>query len=352
MKTVDQKNTVHALVLDFRKAFDVVPHHLLIQQLIEAGIDNHLIAWIKHFLTGRKQRVVLNGTGSSEVDVTSGVPQGSVVGPKLFLLYINDLPSCVKSQVSLFADDTLMFNCVSTADELIAFQKDIESLERWSDTWGMKFNVAKTKLMIFGKNKIFLETNYILNGYEIDEVDSATYLGVTLQSDLKWDIHISNKVSKASQILGLLKRTLRETPKKTKLLAYTTICRSILEYGCQVWDPHLNCQSYMAVRFICSLRGRTDSVSEARVGLGLKTLEERRRSLRISLLSKILTNSLDYNALSDFTKSYLNPVSSSTVTRSKTNQQLSSLGSSSSVFYNSFLPRTVRDLRLEACLDG
>ena len=320
-KLVDCGNVVHALV--FRKAFDVVPHRLLIQKMVTAGIDSHLIAWVQHFLTNRKQRVVIQGRQSESITVSSGVPQGSVVGPKLFLLYINDLPDIVSCKISLFADDTLIFCPVNNLSDFSGFQSNINKISEWSDRWCMSFNVKKTQLLIFNNKSNIPHGKYMLKNSEIDEISHATYLGVVFQNDLKFNLHIENKVNKASKILGLLKRTLYDAPKKTKLLAYTTICRPILEYGSQVWDPHLRTQCHtiervqnLAIRFICGLKGRADSITTARQLLGIETLEERRRNARIVLLSKLLSSGSD--TFSTFIDEYTNAINSSVLfTRSR-----------------------------------
>lgn len=330
---------------------------LLIQKMVSAGINAYIISWIQHFLTERKQQVVFRGATSTNITVTSGVPQGSVVGPKLFLLYINDLPGVVSCKVSLFADDTLVYDHVDTVAEASVFQKNIDALSKWSEQWGMNFNINKTQLLVFNRKVPDLHKSYTLLDSKINEVDYATYLGVILQNNLKFDLHIEAKINKASKVLGLLKRTLYIAPKKTKLLAYTTICRPILEYGCQVWDPFLKTQcndieriQNKAVRFICSIKGRGESVSLARQSLGLDTLENRRRQARLSLLSKILED--DFNVFNDFLDQYTNSIRTTIQTRHQSQGLLSSVVSNTSIFHQSFLPRTIRDSRSKPSADN
>ena len=134
-------------VLNFSKAFDTVPHDGLFSKLKHYGIDEKIWLWIYNFLKDRKQSVVVDGKQSSLIDVVSGVPQGTVLGPLLFLLHINDLPSVVSSKVRLFADDCLIYRNIKNKEDQIALQKDLNLLENWGNTWGMRFNAAKCNIM-------------------------------------------------------------------------------------------------------------------------------------------------------------------------------------------------------------
>ena len=134
-------------VLDLSKAFDTVPHDGLLSKLKHYGIDEKIWLRIYNFLKDRKQSVVVDGKQSSLIDVVSGVPQGTVLGPLLFLLHINDLPSVVSSKVRLFADDCLIYRNIKNKEDQIALLKDLNLLENWGNTWGMRFNAAKCNIM-------------------------------------------------------------------------------------------------------------------------------------------------------------------------------------------------------------
>ena len=150
MSFFDRMKQVDVAVLDFSKAFDVVSHHRLLGKLRHCGIKGRALEWMADFLSGRLQRVVVDGAYSRWSPVHSGVPQGTVLGPLLFLIYINDLPDSVSSTVRLFADDCLVYWEVGSIDDQLALQRDLDSLENWAHIWGMKFNPSKcTILTIF-----------------------------------------------------------------------------------------------------------------------------------------------------------------------------------------------------------
>ena len=143
----DQKKQVDLVILDFSKAFDTVPHRKLLHKLKNYGVRGNILRWISSFLMDRHQRVVVKGEVSSKCTVDSGVPQGTVLGPLLFLCHINDLPLSVSSQVGLFADDCLLYREINSHSDHIALQEDLKSLECWAKQWGMKFNATKCYMM-------------------------------------------------------------------------------------------------------------------------------------------------------------------------------------------------------------
>ena len=153
MSYMDDNIPVDAVYLDLRKAFDTVPHKRLIEKLRGYGIQGKLLCWIKDFLSERTQFVNVNGETSEESNVTSGVPQGSVLGPILFIYFINDMPN-IQSQCSLkiFADDTKAFSAIQSVDDSYKLQDCIDKLVEWSDRWLLKFNSDKCKVMHLGKN--------------------------------------------------------------------------------------------------------------------------------------------------------------------------------------------------------
>ena len=142
-------------IFDFSKAFDTVPHDKLLHKLDAYGIRGPLLSWIKAFLCNRHMRVVVDGESSSEAPVVSGVPQGTVLGPLLFLCHINDLPERVSSSVRLFADDCLLYRRIRNHDVHLALQNDLHNLESWANDWGMRFNATKCYVLSIRKKSSF-----------------------------------------------------------------------------------------------------------------------------------------------------------------------------------------------------
>ena len=141
------------ILLDFSKAFDKIAHEKLLLKRHHYGIRGDTLKWIKDFLDNRKQAVVINGINSEKIPVSSGVPQGSVLGPILFLAYINDLPEQVKSRVRLFADDTALYLAISSTTESEVLQTDLAILEQWEKMWDMQFNPSKCQVLQITKKR-------------------------------------------------------------------------------------------------------------------------------------------------------------------------------------------------------
>ena len=164
------------ILLDFSKAFDKVNH--------EYGIRGKTLSWIKAFLNGRSQTVILEGDYSEEVPVTSGVPQGSVLGPIMFLIYINDLPDKVKSQVRLFSDDTAAYLAITKLADSEQLQADLDILQVWEITWDTQFSPSKCQVIHITRSRSPLAAKDTLHGETLEEVASARYLGVDIANDI------------------------------------------------------------------------------------------------------------------------------------------------------------------------
>ena len=239
-EVISNDGIVDSIYFDFSKAFDTVPHQRLKCKLKSYGIDGELLSWIEGFLSGREQRVRVNGELSKPKAVISGIPQGSVLGPLLFVVYINDLPDVVCSNVLLFADDTKIFRHVATKDDALQLQKDIDALARWSDDWLLKFNIKKCHVLSMGKfNNIQYTHRYHLDHMEIEHVFEEKDLGVTMDMELNFQEHISTKIKKANCIMGLIRRTFSYLDGHLFKKLYTTFVRPHIEYAQSVWSPHL-----------------------------------------------------------------------------------------------------------------
>ena len=181
---IESGDPIDALYLYFQKAFDSVPHMRLLSKLERYGVSGKLLRWISAFLTGRQQQVVVGGQTSSWAPVSSGVPQGSVLGPVLFIVYINDLPETVQSSMKLFADDTKIYSNVSCSSGPVQLQGDLDAISRWSDIWQMPFNRDKcSSLHVGSRNPRHV---YTMRGNALDQSSIERDLGIRVDYVLKF----------------------------------------------------------------------------------------------------------------------------------------------------------------------
>ena len=244
------------------------------------------------FLTNRTQQVVLNNINSCSINVLSGVPQGSVLGPLLFLLYINDLPFIVSSHVKLYADDTLICRIINSAEDITILERDLNTLSEWANKWLMSFNPSKCVHLTITHKTNPLKSSYSICGSVIQQSNSAKYLGVTITSNLSWSEHINNITNKANSIRAFLQRNLNQCHQSVKSTFYITYVHPILEYASTVWSPHqvgdinrLEMAQRHAVRFVCNNFNRTASVTAMLNHLNWPTLERRRNQAKPKLLT-------------------------------------------------------------------
>ena len=198
-KNMSAGKQTDVLIMDFSKAFDKVGHSLLVHKLEHYGISGKTNRWIASFLSHRTQAVVVDGECSSHIDVESGVPQGSVLGPALFLFYINDMPDGIKSTVRLFADDTIAYLTISSDKDSNDLQSDLDKLGTWEVKWKMSFHPDKCNVLTISRKNNTIPTSYTLHGHKLEPVKSAKYLGCTFTSELKWNDHINNICNKANR---------------------------------------------------------------------------------------------------------------------------------------------------------
>ena len=228
---------VDEIYLDFAKAFDKVPHQRLLYKLEKLGITGALLIWIESFLYGRSQCVRIRNSLSESIPVTSGVPQGSVLGPLLFIAYISDLPCAITSPATIFADDTKVYRRIQSIDDSQYLQEDLDSLADWCATWGMLFNTSKCVVMHFGKdNPKYL---YHIEGRLLDRCSTHKDLGVVISDTLKPEEQISKCISKANMMVGMIRRTFTHIDNEIFLKTYKVFVRPILEYCQESWSPFL-----------------------------------------------------------------------------------------------------------------
>jgi len=238
---LDRGEAIDTVYLDFQKAFDSVPYKRLLTKLEAYGIKGRLKSWISSFLSGRRQRVVVNGSLSSWAEVLSGIPQGSVLGPILFVLFINDLPDVVASTSMIFADDTKIFCSISNDKDAAQLQQDLNNLADWSQTWQLKFNASKCHVMHLGKQTTTYK--YTMGGSTLEETEAEKDLGVIIDNELKFHSHVAQSVLKANRMLGLIKATFSCLDEYTLPRLYQAMVRPHLEYGNIIWHPRFKCDA-------------------------------------------------------------------------------------------------------------
>lgn len=299
---IDARQQTDVIAIDFAKAFDKVPHNKLLYKLETTGLNATIIKWIKAYLTNRSQVVRMDGHVSGSLAVLSGVPQGSVLGPLLFLVYINDISTVIEPdvQLKLFADDCLIYSTVRNTDDQLKVNNCLKALSGWCKKWNMEINYSKSTYTHITKKKCALSFPYAIGDKRLINTRQFKYLGVTITHNLEWSTHIDDVCSKAYGRLCFLRKKLEDATRDVRLTAYKTFVRPLLEYASVVWSPH---QIYLkkqleriqryAARFICSRYRRTDSVTEMLCSCNLDLLETRRQKLRLKLLFQILQGQIN-----------------------------------------------------------
>ena len=233
---IEQGENVDATYIDYAKAFDTVPHRRLLTKRSGYGIGGKLLKWIAAFLEGRRQRVIVNGSKSSWTPVTSGIPQGSVLGPLLFVCYINDMPENITSTAYMFADDTKVCRNIRTHIDREVLQSDLRCLEDWSRKWQLRFNAGKCKLLHIGRHNVQY-AYYMDRDTKIGVTTNERYLGVQIDPDLKFNQHVETVTSKANRMLEMIRRAYTYKDGLTIKKLYISLIRPILEYGNAAWVP-------------------------------------------------------------------------------------------------------------------
>ena len=296
--SLDNRFRTDVFLIDFSKAFDTVPHKRLLAKLRHYGIRNKTLDWIQSFLTGRTQCVHINGERSTWLNVTSGVPQGSVLGPLLFITYINDIVLNLQSKIKLFADDAVVYREIRCPNDKTILQNDINTIISWANTWQMKLNKDKCNIMSINRSKSLDPTNdYHMADKRLGVVSSHKYLGVFIQNDLQWDTHVREICTKASKLLGMLRRNLSSCSPKVKETAYYALVRPGVEYASPCWSPHekqhinrIESINRSAARFVLGNYSTYSSVTAMKSSLGWDSLEHRRTVESLAVIYKSLNN--------------------------------------------------------------
>ena len=296
-RSVDEGKPVDIFYLDFAKAFDKVPRKRLVKKMVAKGLEPAVVNWKKNWLTGRTQHVNIQGEKSESCDVDSGVPQGTVLGPTLFTIYIDDLEvdmEELKLDVKLvkFTDDTNGGKVVTSIEDRDKLQQALNCLCDWAEKWGMSFNLSKCKIMHVGLHNP--QYDYYMRGTKLGTTDEERDIGVLVTKNLKPSAQCSQAAGRAMSVLGQLRRNFHYRDRHTFLKLYKQYVRPHLEFSSPAWSPWLQGDKYTlekvqekAIKMVAGLRGST--YEEKCAELGLKTLEERRGGQDMALVHKFLT---------------------------------------------------------------
>jgi Reverse transcriptase (RNA-dependent DNA polymerase)/Endonuclease-reverse transcriptase len=342
---LDNKEEADFIFLDFAKAFDKVPHHLLIEKLKSYGLQKDVVKVISSFLCGRTQKVVIDGYESDLVSVSSGVPQGSVLGPLLFILYINDLPDNIKSKCKLFADDSLLHRKITCEADYQELQQDLNEVLEWCNKWHMKLNLDKCEHMKITSKRVQNHNEYTLSSHNLSTVPTYKYLGVNISNDLNWNHHVNTVINKANKVLYVTKLAMARSTPAVKVAAYKTIVRPLLEYASSVWDPyqsgHINSVEMVqrkAARFCLNRYQQIDSVTSMIGELNWESLAMRRRAARLGNFSRVYRKD---DCLPDLSF-HINKAPCERLRHAHTSR-VQSITCNKNVGHYSFLPRSIRE---------
>ena len=303
---------VRSVYLDISKAFDRVWHEGLVYKLKRCGVSGQFLSLIQSFLKGRKQRTVLNGQSSNWGDISAGVPQGSILGPLFFLIYINDLTAGLKCNVKLFADDTSLFTIVHDSTTAASdMNHDLELIKQWANDWRMSFNPDPQKQaveLIFSRKRIEIDHPVVsFNDVPVEKVNEHKHLGIILDSKLSFSAHIKSAISKTRKGIGLLKYLSKYLPRHTLNELYKLYVRPHLDYGDVIYHIPAKICEFSQNTFLPDLMEKIESVQYSAAlaitgtwkgtsrqklyaELGWESLSSRRWSRRLTLFYKIINN--------------------------------------------------------------
>ena len=278
---IDEGDAVDILYLDFSKAFDKVQHKRLIGKMRHLGIGGKILDWVEAWLSNRMQRVVLNGQQSNMIPVPCSVPQGSVLGPLLFVIFIDDIDLCLEQVLALilkFADDTKVIKRINDQSDNLGLQNVIDNLVSWSTKWQLYFNVGKCKVVHLGrKNPKF---QYSMNDTPIESIESERDLGIIIDQSAKPGLQCAKAAQKGNQVLGQLLRSFQCRDKDVLIQLYKVFVRPHLEYAVQAWSPYMSKDieilEKVQRRMVRQIRGVHGTYEEKLVKIGLTTLQARR----------------------------------------------------------------------------
>lgn len=345
-EAIDRGKEVRVIFCDISKAFDRVWHKGLLHKLSSIGCSDRIIKWFSSYLSNRKQRVVINGQSSEWAYIYAGVPQGSILGPLLFLIYINDIVKDIGSSIRLFADDTSLYIVVDSPNAAaFTLNRDLENISKWAQEWLVDFNPNKTCSMIISRkiNKI-LHPPLFMNNIALTETRSHKHLGLTFSDTATWSEHIKNITGKAWTRLNLLRSLKFKVSRKALEHIYVAFIRPLLEYSDSVWDncstetKHLLDAIHIEAARIITGGTKLCGIEKMFTDLGWESLQSRRNKHKLIVFYKIL-NGLAPQYLSDLVPPL---VQQNTRYNLRNYDHIQIPHANTNLYYNSFLPSTIR----------
>ena len=346
-KALDDGLEFRAIFFDISKAFDKVWHKGLLFKLRRAGIRGNLLCWFSDYLSNRFQRVNIPGGISNLCHVQAGVPQGSILGPLLFLIYINDIVEDIQANINLFADDTSLSLIVSDpAAAGTVLQTDIDKITCWAQKWLVTFNPTKSEsLLISRKRTTINHPGLFMSNTEIPSVTSHKHLGIILSNDGSWDLHIGKSIEKAWKRIGVLRLLKTRLDRLSLQIIYFSFIRPILEYGDVIWDnfpqglkDQLDKAQNEAARIVTGCT-KLVAIADLYQESGWETLSQRRRKHKLILFYKMV-NGLAPNYLNILVPPTIGNSSSYNLRRPN---NLRNIACRTRLYSSSFLPAVIND---------
>lgn len=303
---LDNHGQIDVIYTDFAKAFDRIDHGIILIKLNDFGFDESLIALIKSYLANRIQYVSYNGFDSKQFIATSGVPQGSNLGPLLFLLFINDLVQIIDCEKVLFADDLKIYHAIENVEDCIFIQNQLQKIEVWCEENNLQLNIQKCKSLTFTLKKQYTEFTYQLKSTDLSRCESIKDLGIVFDSKMSFNEHIKQSTTSALKMLGFIIRNCRNFHDPTALKTlYFSYVRSKLEYGSLIWYPFYNAQEVAVEnvqrKFLKFLQYKISGVYPVRGyaqhlllnAFNIQSLHLRRVLFAVSFIYKLIHNKID-----------------------------------------------------------
>ena len=354
LNILDEDANADVVYLDFSKAFDKVDHTIVLNKIKKLGITGKIFQWLKSFLTGRKQSVMVNGVKSKSQNVISGVPQGSVLGPLIFLILIGDIDKEVKhSFVKSFADDTRATKLVRTNEDIALLQEDLQQIYKWTDDNNMKLNDVKFELLRYGPNQLIKDqTKYTSpSGENIESKGVVKDLGVLMSNDCSFKDQITAIIEKAKNLISWILRTFSSRSFKCMITLYKSLVVPIIEYCSVLWSPNTVCliQRLEEIQksFLRKINGTSNNYWECLKQTKMYSLQRRRERYRIIYVWKVIEKIVPNvnNSINTKENPRLGRMCSSSFSKKTTSKyRVSTLAVQGVKLFNA-MPKSIRNLK-------